>query len=236
MTDDAFRERLARNLVEQKPVLDRLALDDGPGHGLITPDAQGGCWAAECVCGWGYVAEDATDDSEKSVYRAFEMHLEHPEVFWPRPGQEVLVDLSAYDGAGLGDQWVRVTRVLGVWSAGVYPVKVKTISGGEGQFRRDELKGCRDPGGEPGLVLSRQVLDTLIAMFPGGCDILPGREPGHIHAQRPDEDETGYRGGVLIVHEGLKDGGCAALGISRNTYFSLPPGGEQTLGHYEEER
>lgn len=204
-------------------------------HSLLTPDAQGGKWAGECLCGWGYVAEDDSADSEREVYQAFEMHAAAPDELWPRVGQEMLVDCSNY-AHGMGSQWLRVTRVLPLWSAGVYPLKAMVPGRGEGQWKRSEVLDVQDPGGPKGLLLTRQVLDTLIAMFPEGCDVMAGRQPGHIHAQRPDEDETGYRGGVLLVHEGLLDGGCASLGITRNTYLRLPEASDvEERTHYQDE-
>lgn len=189
-------------------------------HSLLTPDAQHGKWAGECLCGWGYEAEDATDESEREVYKAFEMHVAAPEVIWPRVGQEVLVDVSAYE-PGLGDQWCRVTRLLPLWSAGVYPVKV-SFCGRELQFKRAEVKDVQDHGGSPGTRLTGQMLDALIALFPEGCDVIAGRKPGEVHAQLLEDDASGSLHGVLVVHEGLKDGGCATLGITRNAYFRLP--------------
>jgi hypothetical protein len=82
--------------------------------------------------------------------------------------------------------------------------------------------------------LHRDQLDCLIAMFPEGADVLEGRRRGHLHAEPLGDAERYESGakmrGVLIVHEGLRPDawghrGCASLGISRETYFTLPEGG-----------
>jgi hypothetical protein len=60
----------------------------------------------------------------------------------PWPGDEVLVDCSAYGVAG--KHWCRVTYT-NYWSAAVYPVKVEIPGRGEGQFKVSELAGVRTP-------------------------------------------------------------------------------------------
>lgn len=71
--------------------------------------------------------------------------------------------------------------------------------------------------------LTRQQLDTLIRMFPEGADVVEGRREGHVHAQPiPPRTAWGITSGVLLVHDGLDGGGCAALGINREHYFRLP--------------
>lgn len=61
----------------------------------------------------------------------------------PWPGDEALVDTSAYGVEG--QHWCRVTRRLGDWSAAVYPLKVHVPGRGEGQFKLSEVVEFRTP-------------------------------------------------------------------------------------------
>lgn len=65
---------------------------------------------------------------------------------WLVPGDELLVDVSAYKSMPAGDtlEWCRVQN-LAAGSAAVYPYKVEIPERGVGQFRASEVLAWRRP-------------------------------------------------------------------------------------------
>lgn len=61
----------------------------------------------------------------------------------PWPGDEVLVDCTAYGVPGA--HWCTVVRRLGEWSAAVYPLKVQIPERGLGQYKLAEVIASRTP-------------------------------------------------------------------------------------------
>lgn len=65
-----------------------------------------------------------------------------PHLFGAVKGDELLVDGSAYTGAG--EEWAPLVRVA-PGSAAVYPYKVRLSNGAEGQYAAREILAVRRP-------------------------------------------------------------------------------------------